>query len=89
MAGLRVGDRIVSIGEVTITNDASLDTFRSRYAGTALPALPITVKRGTETVSLQIPIRLFPRIQTRVLVQPGAPAKAVRLRAGILHGTLN
>jgi predicted metalloprotease with PDZ domain len=87
-AGLRVGDVIVSIGDVPITNDASLDTFRSRYAGTTVTTLPVKVKRGTETVSLQIPVRLFPRVQTRVLVQPGASTKAVRIRTGILHGTL-
>jgi predicted metalloprotease with PDZ domain len=87
-AGLRIGDRLASIGEITVTNDASLDEFRSRYAGTALTSLPITVKRGTETLSLQIPIRLFPRTQTRVLIQPDASAKAVRIRGGILHGTL-
>jgi predicted metalloprotease with PDZ domain len=88
VAGVRVGDRIESIGEIPITNDASLDTFRSRYAGTVLPTLPITLKRGTETISLQVPVRLFPRILTRVVVQPDASAKAARIRAGILHGTL-
>jgi S1-C subfamily serine protease len=87
-AGMRVGDVIVSIGDVAVTNDASFDTFRSRYTGTAVTTLPVKVKRGTENVLLQVPVRLFPRVQTRVLVQPGASAKAVRIRTGILHGTL-
>jgi S1-C subfamily serine protease len=87
-AGMRVGDAILSIGEVPVTDVASLDKFRARYAGTALTTLPVSVKRGTETLALQVPVRLFPRVQTRVVIDPGASAKAVRIRAGILHGTL-
>ena len=87
-AGIKPGDRIVAIADIPVTSDASLDTFRSRYAGTNVAALPVTVTRGTEAISLQVPIRLFPRVQTRVLIQPNATAKAVRIRSGILHGTL-
>jgi predicted metalloprotease with PDZ domain len=31
-AGARSGDRLVSIGDLTITNDASFDAFRARYS---------------------------------------------------------
>jgi predicted metalloprotease with PDZ domain len=86
-AGARVGDKIVSIGDVTIFNDDSFETFRNRYAGTTLTALPLVIRRGTETVTLQLPARLTTRVQTRVLPIPNAPEKAVRIRNGILKGS--
>src|SRR6266480_1527211 len=86
-AGARVGDRIVSIGDVAISNDDSFDVFRTRYAGTTLTTLPLVVRRGTETITLQLPVRLFARTQTQVSPIPNAPAKALRIRHGILKGS--
>ncbi len=86
-AGARVGDRIVSIGDVAISNDDSFDVFRTRYAGTTLTTLPLVVRRGTETITLQLPVRLFARTQTQVSPIPNAPAKALRIRQGILKGS--
>jgi predicted metalloprotease with PDZ domain len=86
-AGVRVGDRLVSIGDITITDDDSFGTFRQHYTGTALTTLPLVVRRGTETITLQLPVRLFPRAVTVVKSIPGAPEKAVRIRNGILKGT--
>jgi predicted metalloprotease with PDZ domain len=86
-AGAHTGDRFVSIGDVTISNDASFDKFRARYAGTTATTLPLVVRRGGETVTLQLPVRLVTRILTRVLPIPSAPEKAVRIRAGILRGS--
>jgi predicted metalloprotease with PDZ domain len=86
-AGARVGDRIISIGDFTISNDDSFEPFRARYAGTTLTTLPMTVRRGSETITLQLPVRLNIRVQTRVLPVPNAPERAVRIRAGILRGS--
>jgi predicted metalloprotease with PDZ domain len=86
-AGARLGDRIVSIGDFTISNDDSFVAWRARYAGTALTTLPMIVRRGSETTTLQLPVRLNIRVQTRVLPIPNAPEKAVRIRGGILRGT--
>jgi hypothetical protein len=69
-----------------ITNDDSFEAFRTRYNGTTLPSLPLVVRRGNETVTIQLPVRLMPRVQTRVLPIPNAPEKAVRIRGGILRG---
>jgi predicted metalloprotease with PDZ domain len=85
-AGARAGDRLVSIGEVAISNDDSFNAFRDRYRGTTLTSLPLVVRRGTETITLQLPLRLTTRMQTRVLPVPNAPEKAVRIRTGILKG---
>lgn len=86
-AGLTSGDRLVSIGDVTISADSSFDVFRRRYNNTTATTLPMVVKRGTQTLTLQLPVRLTPRIVTVVTPLPNAPEKAVRIRAGILKGS--
>ena len=86
-AGLRSGDRVVSIGDVAITNDDSFGDFRTRYAGTTLASLPLVVRRGTETSTLQLPVRLFTRVVVRVLPIAGALEKAVRIRNAIMKGS--
>jgi predicted metalloprotease with PDZ domain len=86
-AGARAGDKIVSIGDVTILNDDSFETFRGRYAGTTMTALPLVIRRGGETITLQLPVRLTTRNQVRVLPIPNVPEKASRIREGILRGS--
>ena len=86
-AGLRAGDRIVSIGDVTIANDDSFTTFRTRYTGTQLTSLPLVIRRGGESITVQLPVRLFTRVQTRISPISGASQKAARIRAGILKGS--
>ena len=83
----RVGDKVVSIGDLMITTDDSFAALRARYAGTTLTVLPLVVRRGAETITLQLPVRLATRVQTRVLPTPNAPEKAGRIRAGILRGS--
>ena len=86
-AGARIGDRIISIGDFTISNDDSFEPFRARYAGTTLMTLPMTVRRGSETITLQLPVRLNARVQTHVIPIRNAPERAVRIRGGILRGS--
>lgn len=85
-AGMHVGDAIVSMGDVAIHDNASLAAFGTRYAGSALADMPVVVRRGGETVTLRMPIRLVPRARVRVVQVADAPAKAVRIRSGLLHG---
>jgi predicted metalloprotease with PDZ domain len=86
-AGLTSGDKLVSIGEVAITNDSSFDAFRARYNATTATTLPLVVKRGAQTVTLQLPVRLVPRVRTAVSEVPNASEKAIRIRTGIMKGS--
>jgi predicted metalloprotease with PDZ domain len=86
-AGMLSGDRLVSIGEVPMTNTASFDAFRARYAGTGLTVLPLILKRGAETITLQLPVRLIARERARVMPAAGASDKARGVLAGIMRGT--
>ncbi len=86
-AGLTIGDRLVSIGDVAITADSSFDVFRTRYNATSATTLPLVIKRGSQTLTLQLPVRLATRVRTLVSPLPGASTKAVRIRSGILRGS--
>ena len=86
-AGLATGDRLVSIGDVAITNDSSFDAFRARYNATSATTLPLVVKRREQTLTLQLPVRLAPRVRTAVSELPNASEKAIRIRTGILKGS--
>jgi predicted metalloprotease with PDZ domain len=86
-AGLATGDRLVSIGDVAITNDSSFDAFRARYNATSATTLPLVVKRAGQTLTLQLPVRLAPRVRTAVSGLPNASEKAIRIRTGILKGS--
>jgi predicted metalloprotease with PDZ domain len=86
-AGLMIGDRLVSIGDVAINSDSSFDAFRRRYNNTTATTLPIVVKRGNQTLTLQLPVRLVQRVRIVVSPIPNAREKAVRIRTGILKGS--
>ena len=86
-AGARVGDQIISIGDVKVTNDDSFESFRGRYAGTMLTTIPLVVRRGSETLTLQLPVRLSARVRAIVEPVPNASAKALAIRHGLLTGS--
>jgi predicted metalloprotease with PDZ domain len=82
-AGLLAGDRIISIGDVTIKNDASFAEFRSHYAGTSQVLLPLVLRRGAETMTFHVPVVLIGRSETRVVPLPNASPAAVAIRHSI------
>ncbi|HVT38985.1 MAG TPA: PDZ domain-containing protein [Gemmatimonadaceae bacterium] len=87
MSGLRVGDRLVTIGDVKITDLPSFDDVRARYAGTALPTLPGVIRRGTEALTLQLPVRLVERAELHVVPLMSASPRAIAIRHAIFLGS--
>ena len=84
-AGARVGDRVLSVGDVRTTKTESFATFRSRYAGTTLTTLPLVVRRGTDTLTLSTPVRLSSRQESKVVPVANASAKAIAIRNGLFQ----
>ncbi|HYD54571.1 MAG TPA: PDZ domain-containing protein [Gemmatimonadaceae bacterium] len=86
-AGVRVGDYVLAVGDVTVGDVNFGQQFRMRYGSApAGSALPIRVRRGAQTLTLVSRLQLVP-IGMRVTEDPNASAKAVRIRTGILRGT--
>ena len=86
LAGVKPGDELVSVGDIAVSDQDFGAKFRLRYQGRPSgSALPLVVKRGTETVTLRGMLRYAPSAP-RLAEDPAASARAVRLRNGILQG---
>ena len=88
-AGVLSGDDLVSVGDIPGDAPSLAEHLRAKYgdAKSAGAMIPITVIRGGKQSSLVAPLQFTWRVQLRIVPLPGASAKAVRVRSGILHGT--
>jgi predicted metalloprotease with PDZ domain len=86
-AGVRRGDILLSLGDVAITDEDFGSKFRARFGKEDGQPLPIQVERDGQRLTLNGKVRLVPRVDTRLEIDPAAPAKATRVREGIFKGT--
>jgi predicted metalloprotease with PDZ domain len=86
-AGVQVGDRLLALGDLSVTNPDFGPQFRARYGKQEGVPLPIKVRRGTDTLTLTSKVRLSTRVERRIEPDPQAGAKAVRIRSGIFRGS--
>ena len=86
-AGVQVGDELVSIGEVPVSDQSFGARFRAKYARSAVGSrLPVSVRRQGRVLSLTAKLAFAPRVVRHVRIDPQASAKAVKVRNGILRG---
>src|SRR6185295_18984867 len=85
-AGLRVGDYLLQVGDIPVKDPSFGEQFRNRYAKASGTMLPVKVRRGDQTLDLQIAVKLAERTQQRLMLDPAASPKALRIRNGILKG---
>jgi predicted metalloprotease with PDZ domain len=85
-AGVKPGDYLISVGDVSVEDQQFGAKMRARYGASAegTPLL-IKVKRGTETLTLPGKLQ-FAAGDVVVEPLPGASGKALRIRDGILTG---
>jgi len=87
-AGVQPGDDLVSVGDIPGSVPALAEHLREKYGSAKNETIiPITVMRQGKQSSLAAPLQFTWRFQLRIAPVPGASAKAVRVRTGILHGT--
>jgi hypothetical protein len=48
--------------------------------------VPVKVRRGDQSIDMQMAVRLALRTEQRLTLDPKASAKAIRVRKGILGG---
>ena len=87
-AGVRDGDYLISVGDIAVQNPTFGEQFRSRYAKAEGTVLPMKIRRGEQTMDLNVTVRLAERTEQRLMIDPAASAKAVRIRNGILKGAM-
>ncbi|MGK2963614.1 MAG: PDZ domain-containing protein, partial [Gemmatimonadaceae bacterium] len=87
-AGVRLGDYLLSVGGLDAADPQFTEKFNERFAATPPGGtLPIEIRRGTQRLTLNAPVR-FNTIETRRIIEmASAPPKAVRVREGLLSGT--
>lgn len=86
-AGVEVGDYLVSVGDIEVTDNSFGARFRRRFGSAAAGTpLPIVVRRDGETRRLDGQLRLDARENVRLVDDPDASPKARRIREGILTG---
>ena len=86
-AGVEPGDDLVSVGEVRGDSPTLAQQLRAKYGNVQSAIIPITVIHDGKQRSLAAPLQFTWHVQLRITPLPGASAKAVRVRSGILHGT--
>jgi predicted metalloprotease with PDZ domain len=86
-AGVRVGDQLLALGDLPVDSPDFGPAFRARYGAQESASLPIKVRRGGDTLTLNSKVRLVARVVRRIDADPAATPKAVRIRTGILKGT--
>jgi predicted metalloprotease with PDZ domain len=86
-AGVKVGDQLLALGDIEITDPTFGEAFRSRFGKSEGDSLSIKVRRGADTLSLHGRVKLAERVESRLDVDPQASDKAARIRSGIFRGT--
>jgi predicted metalloprotease with PDZ domain len=87
LAGVKVGDEMLKVGDIAVSDADFGAKFRLQYAGRpAGSPLPLTVKRGAETLTLR-GVLAYASSAPKIGEDPAASAKATRIRNGILRGS--
>jgi predicted metalloprotease with PDZ domain len=86
-AGVAPNDVLIKVGDIDVRDAEFGAKFRQAYAGkpSGTP-LPIVVQRNGETLTLR-GVLVYAPAAPRITEDAAAPARAVRLRNGILRGT--
>jgi predicted metalloprotease with PDZ domain len=87
-AGVKAGDILLAIGDIPINDPDFGSKFRERYANQEGKPLPLKVRRNGQEMTLNGTVRLVARTENRLAIDEAASPKAVRVREGILKGTV-
>jgi len=88
-AGVKVGDYIISIGELAVSDQQFGEKFRALFAAAAPGSpVPIKVRRGSATLTITARLQLAPGAM-HIEPEANASPKAVRVRNGILRGSVD
>lgn len=88
-AGVKLGDYLVAIGGLDVADGEFQEKFNAKY-GAAPPGgtIPLEVKRGTQRLTLNAPAKFNTISGRRLIEMTNATPKAIRVRDGLLNGTL-
>jgi predicted metalloprotease with PDZ domain len=85
-AGVQLGDYLVRIGDIPVSDPNFGARYRARYARSEGQSVPIVIRRGGEERTLELPVRSRIRTVETIVLDRNASPKALRIRSGILRG---
>ena len=85
-AGVKTGDVLIALGDLTVTGPGFGDAFRAKFSKHEGDSLPIKVRRDASTLTLAGKVRLATRTESRIVEDSSATDKAIRIRHGIVTG---
>ena len=88
-AGVQAGDHLLQIGDIRTNDPSWAPRFRQEYADKEGADLPMIVQRGETTDTLMGKVRLAWQVNSRLIEDRDASAKAKRIREGILRGKMD
>ena len=86
-AGVQVGDYLVRIGDIPVSDPDFGARYRARYARSEGQTVPVVVRRRGDEQSLTLPVRSRLRTVETIQLDRSASPKAMRIRSGILTGS--
>ena len=86
VAGIKAGDQLVRVGTVEVKDNNFAVEFRSRYDSLVGTTIPVVVRRDDAERTVTMEVRRETIVDTRLVWDLSAGAKAARIRNGILTG---
>jgi len=87
-AGVQPGDLLLAVGGISATDPTWSLKFRTKYARSPEGSpLPILVRRNGREQTLEARLHFASRVESRLVEDARASAKARRVREGLLRGT--
>ena len=89
IAGVKLDDYLLTVGGLDAADPAFSQKFNERFGATPPgTTIPIEVRRGTLRLTLNAPVRFNTAEGRRLIEITNATPKAIRVRDGLLNGTL-
>jgi predicted metalloprotease with PDZ domain len=87
-AGVQLGDYLLTVGGIDVNDPLFQEQFDEKYrAAPPGGTVPIEIRRGTQRLTLNAPVR-FNTIETRRIIEmTNASPKAIAIRESLLSGT--
>jgi predicted metalloprotease with PDZ domain len=88
LAGVKPGDYLLSVGEVTVTEGFG-ERFRARYANAEGTSIPLKLTRDGQPLTLTMTVQMFVRSERQLTFDRTPTPRAARIRHGIFTGRRN
>jgi predicted metalloprotease with PDZ domain len=86
-AGMLPGDYLLSVNGMLVTERRFVSRLREMLGDSAGSRVTFDVQRGNDIVELTGALRVNQQVAMHIAADPAASSRAVRIRAGLLHGT--